>query len=57
MPASEGELNYASLLYYLLYEEELPKREYRKQDIRYIIELLMHKQKSQEDFLQSDVIH
>ncbi len=57
MPASEGELNYASLLYYLLYEEELPKRDYRKQDIQYIIELLMHKQKSEEDFLQSDLIH
>lgn len=46
MPASEKELKIASILYYQVFGEELPIRDYKKQDIQYIIEQI-HLQKTQ----------
>lgn len=47
----------ASILYYELHETELPKRDYSKQDIHYIIEQLVASQKNGIDQLASDCIH
>ncbi|HEY9577791.1 MAG TPA: hypothetical protein VIR64_08970 [Pseudobacillus sp.] len=57
MPANEFELSLAALLYYHVYEEELPVRDYRKQDIQYIIQKLHYKLESGQDELESGIIH
>ncbi|WP_156187084.1 MULTISPECIES: hypothetical protein [Bacillaceae] len=57
MPANEFELSLAALLYYHVYEEELPVRDYRKQDIQYIIQKLHNKMDTGLDELQSSVVH
>ncbi|WP_157796291.1 hypothetical protein [Bacillus xiapuensis] len=56
-PADEFELTLAALLYYQAYEEELPARNYRKQDIKYIIQKLQYKLETGQDDLASSVIH
>ncbi|MFK2825589.1 hypothetical protein QYG89_07845 [Bacillus sp. B190/17] len=57
MPADDFELSLAALLYYHAYERELPVRDYRKQDIQYIIQKLQHKIDTGQDELESGMIH
>lgn len=55
MPANEKEMKLAALLYYHTFEEELPDRNYRKQDIDYIIQqLIMNPEK---DVFDSYFLH
>ncbi|WP_158068818.1 hypothetical protein [Domibacillus epiphyticus] len=47
----------ASLLYYQVYDADLPPQPYTKQDIHYIIQLLQHAIQTGHDGLQSSVVH
>jgi hypothetical protein len=55
MPASEKYLKFAELLYFQTFEQELPKRDYKQQDIEYIIQVLMNH--PQDDLFESEVLH
>lgn len=57
MPATELELKYASILYYHAYEQELPMRDYRRQDIEYIIEQLRNKLAEGIEPFSSPIVH
>lgn len=57
MPADEFELSLAALLYYHVYNKELPAHDYRKQDIQYIIQKLHYKIDTGQDDLESGIIH
>ncbi len=58
-PPSSKDLRLAQLLYYQIYEEEMPIHQYRKQDIDYIIEKLIESQEIglQQSPFNSDKIH
>lgn len=55
--ANEKELKIASLLYYQKYEQELPLRDYSKQEIDYIIEQLRLDVKDDQNRLHNSIIH
>lgn len=55
MPASENYLRYASLLYFKTFEVELPKQNYKQQDVEYIISELS--KNPEIDVFRSIVVH
>ncbi|MDQ0214114.1 hypothetical protein J2S13_000510 [Oikeobacillus pervagus] len=55
--ASEKELRLATILYYQVYQQELPLLDYRKQDIQYIITKLQQTLNTGEDLLESQILH
>lgn len=57
MPATEKELKYASILYYHAYEREFPMRDYRRQDIEYIIHQLKMKLAEGEEPFSYTIVH
>lgn len=57
MPASERELKFVSILFYQTFGEELPNRDYRKQDIEYILQQINLKQSEGIDGLDSTILH
>ncbi|GLB59013.1 hypothetical protein [Cytobacillus sp. NCCP-133] len=57
MPAEEAELKLASILYYQAFQEKLPVRNYRKQDIEYIIQQLNIKLIEGKEAFESSILH
>jgi hypothetical protein len=55
MPASEKYLKFAELLYFQAFEKELPQRDYKQQDIEYIIQELMNHPHG--DVFKSELLH
>ncbi|MBY0123197.1 hypothetical protein [Bacillus sp. S/N-304-OC-R1] len=55
--ATDQELKYASILYFHAYGEELPLRNYCKQDIEYIIEQLKMKLEEGTEPFRNSIVH
>lgn len=56
-PASQTDLKVASILYFQLYEKDLPKQEYTNQDIQYIIKQLEQSRNTNVDYFTSELVH